>query len=319
MNGSTPAADGRQNGVTIGIPVYNEQDRIERAIHCAAPQCERLVVADNASTDGTESICRRLELIYPHLEYVRHTHNIGALENWHFLLSVTESPYFMTLGSHDFIEDNFIETLRGVLESDPSVMLAAGSLCYEYESPEDSGPTTDGNFNTWAAGAQEDPAKRLRSLLFDEVRLPWAMYGVFRTQAYKECFTRDIPPYGVDTIFLAKIIRRGKIIVTNDTHYHAWIRARKDVSSTYLERLLGSKARNRVRKRMRNAMRVAMFDLLLDSESPATFSGRQMLRQEAMTRFGTFKLDGIDPWFFLLYVPVKLARKWKRLRRLIAG
>ncbi|MBT8120914.1 MAG: glycosyltransferase, partial [Gammaproteobacteria bacterium] len=42
-----------KNGLTIGIPVYNEKDRIERAIRSAAPQCEKLIVSDNASSDGT--------------------------------------------------------------------------------------------------------------------------------------------------------------------------------------------------------------------------------------------------------------------------
>lgn len=319
MISSSATNAGLPNGVTIGIPVYNEQDRVERAIRCAAPQCERLVVADNASTDATEVVCRRLAAEYPHMEYVRHERNLGALENWYFLLSVTDSPYFMTLGSHDFIDDNFIETLRGVLEADPLVMLAAGGLCYEYESEAAPGPTRDSGFGAWEAGRQDDPASRVRSFLFDEVRLPWAMYGLFRADAYTECFTRDLPPYGIDVIFLAKIAHRGKIVVVEDTHYHAWIRSSGDTRSTYVERLIGKKERVGVRKRMRNAMRAAMFNVLLDSERPATFSERLALRYRAMSRFGTFRKSSVDPWFYVLFVPVKAARKLRRVRRSVLG
>ncbi len=319
MDESTVAIAGAANGVTIGIPVFNEQDRIERAVRSAASQCERLVVADNASTDNTERICRGLLAEFPHMEYIRHACNLGALENWYFLLSITSSPYFMTLGSHDYIDENFIETVRGVLAADPSVVLAAGGLCYEYESEEVAGPSRDVAFGAWTAGRHDDPAVRVRSFLFDRVRLPWAMYGVFRTDAYKACFTRDIPPYGVDTVFLAKIAYRGKIVVVNDTSYHAWIRCSNEPRSTYVERLIGKKEGEGVRKYMRNAMRVALFEVMLDSEQPATGGERVALRYKAMERFGMFKRKGFDLWFYVLYAPVKLARKFRRFRQKVGG
>ena len=44
------------SGVTIGIPVYSEQDRIERCIRAVAPQCDKLIIADNFFTDDTDHL-----------------------------------------------------------------------------------------------------------------------------------------------------------------------------------------------------------------------------------------------------------------------
>jgi len=309
---STPVpTSGQRNGVTIGIPVFNEQDRIERAIRCAAPQCERLVVADNASTDATETICRRLATEYTHLEYVRHEQNMGSLENWHFLLSVTDSPYFMTLGSHDYIDANYIDTLLAIMLADDSVIVAVGNLCFEYE--EGSGPNTDEAFNAWEGGIQENAAARVRSFIFDDAQLAWLMQGLFRTHEYKTHFTRDLPPYGIDAVFLATILQHGKIVVSPATRYHAWIRHSKGNHPSYLERLIGKKSRSSKRNRMRNNMRAALYKVLLGSEEPSTLLDITRLRFQVMTRLGTFKLNDTDPMFYLLYIPVKLARKLRRL------
>ncbi|MCP5300203.1 MAG: glycosyltransferase family 2 protein [Chromatiaceae bacterium] len=316
MEHAATAADrGRANGVTIAIPVYNEQDRVERAIRSAAPQCERLIVADNASTDGTAAVCERLLAEYPNMEYVRHEHNLGALENWYYLLSVTRSSYFMTLGSHDFIDDDFIATLLPIFEADDAVMLASAGLRYEYDDGDETAGRDIRAFSAWRSGMHDDPVVRLRSFFFDDVNLLWTMYGLFRADAYKDCFTRDLPVYGADVVFLARIARRGKIAITDATTYHAWRRSTRDTRSAYVERMVGQKKGVATRKRMRNEMLAAMFEVLSDTERPPTLVERLRLRFKAMTKFGTFRQRGPDLPFFALYVPVKLARKYRRLAR----
>ena len=64
--------------VDVVIPVYNEEEALEASIaklsayleaHC--PYQWRIVVADNASTDGTPEIGRRLAEAYPRVDYLR--------------------------------------------------------------------------------------------------------------------------------------------------------------------------------------------------------------------------------------------------------
>lgn len=301
-----------RNGVTIGIPVFNEDGRIERAIRSAAPQCERLIVADNASTDATGEICQRLLNAFPNMEYFRHDRNIGALQNWHFLLNETRSDYFMTLGSHDYIDPDFIQTLLVKLEADSNRVLAAGGLILDYDDRSEG----IGAFNNWKQGLQDEAVDRVWSLLFDRAHLAWAIYGLFKTDVYKQCFTQDLPPYGIDVVFLAKVAKQGKIAIVDTTSYHAWIRRKDDDKTGYVERILGKKAKPGKEKNMRNELRVALFDILASCVPKKGTWANLTLRYQVMVRFGTFTKPGTDMAFYLLYLPVKIARKFGRAFRL---
>lgn len=64
--------------LNVTIPVFNEERRLERGIRQLAPflaeamACDyELVIADNASTDGTAEIARRLAAEFPRLRVVR--------------------------------------------------------------------------------------------------------------------------------------------------------------------------------------------------------------------------------------------------------
>jgi glycosyltransferase involved in cell wall biosynthesis len=304
-----------KNSVTIGIPVYNEQDRIEQAIRSAAPQCGRLIVADNASTDKTESICRSLQLSYPNMEYFRHATNLGSLENWHFLISNADTPYFMTLGSHDTIEAGFIDTLLETLSSDSAIALAAGGLFYNYEFDPSSVLRPDVGFNNWKGGIDPSPAQRVKSFLFADARLPWAMYGLFRTEVYKKCFTRDLPLDGLDLVFLAKIAQHGKVVINQHARYYAWVRSVEDTREKYAERISGSKENAKQLLKMKIARRTEIHKILTNSLQPKSFFARLKLRFEAMARFGPYKLPSSDPWFYLLFLPSKVVGEARRLKR----
>jgi glycosyltransferase involved in cell wall biosynthesis len=73
-----PAAAPAAVDVEIVVPVFNEQDVLERSVRRlhrfladGFPFAWRIVVADNASTDTTGAIGERLASQMPHLEYVR--------------------------------------------------------------------------------------------------------------------------------------------------------------------------------------------------------------------------------------------------------
>jgi glycosyltransferase involved in cell wall biosynthesis len=73
--------------LTIGIPAFNEQDNIERAVTealatatRAAPDHEVLVV-DDASTDGTAKRLAELARRHPRLRVIRHERNGGIVSS----------------------------------------------------------------------------------------------------------------------------------------------------------------------------------------------------------------------------------------------
>ncbi|HET6765079.1 MAG TPA: glycosyltransferase, partial [Longimicrobiaceae bacterium] len=60
--------------VSIGLPVYQAEDTVGRALDSLRAQTFRdleIVVSDNASTDGTARLCRERAASDPRIRYVR--------------------------------------------------------------------------------------------------------------------------------------------------------------------------------------------------------------------------------------------------------
>jgi glycosyltransferase involved in cell wall biosynthesis len=301
-------------GVTIGIPVFNEEKLIRRAAESVVSQCERLIIADNASSDGTQQVCLDLAREFPNIEYIRHAQNRGSLENWHFLLSKANSPYFMTLGSHDFVAPNFVKTLKQLLNSDKDNVLAVAALYFQQNSTGANNAKKDTLFSSWENGARKDVVQRVRSTIFDDVNLSWAMYGLFKTEVYKKCFTRDLPLVGGDNVFLCKVSAAGRILISNETRYFAQPRER-DTGTEYVMRVTANHDVSTSHNKIRSEMRLQIFNILTQVEKPKNAFERNMLRFRIMARYGVFRLQSFDPLFFILFLPSKIASEIRRLIR----
>jgi len=85
-----------QPKVSIGMPVYNGEKTIKKAINTLLAQTFRdfeLIISDNASDDETENICRRFALKDKRIHYLRQSKNLGASANFNFLLSMSKNPW----------------------------------------------------------------------------------------------------------------------------------------------------------------------------------------------------------------------------------
>lgn len=99
--------------VSIGMPVRNESRHIIEAFDALRNQTYphfELIVADNASTDKTEEICRALASIDCRIRFFRHDNNMGAVANFAFVLSKARGEYFMWASGDDCWSHNWIET-----------------------------------------------------------------------------------------------------------------------------------------------------------------------------------------------------------------
>jgi glycosyltransferase involved in cell wall biosynthesis len=75
--------------VTLGLPVYNGEKYIEQALQSLKAQtwpALEILISDNASTDGTAAICQRLAEGDARIRYIRQPTNIGAKNNFDFLV-----------------------------------------------------------------------------------------------------------------------------------------------------------------------------------------------------------------------------------------
>ena len=117
-NNKVATASERQPLVTIGIPTYNRADGyLRQAIDSALGQTYEkieIVVSDNCSSDGTEALVGSIGA--PNLRYFRHETNIGANNNFNFLLHQAKGDYFLLLHDDDLVDTDFVEACMKATE-----------------------------------------------------------------------------------------------------------------------------------------------------------------------------------------------------------
>jgi len=113
--------------VSIGMPVYNGEAFIREALDSLLAQTFtdfELIISDNASTDGTEAICREYAAKDARIRYVRQAENRGGIPNFQFVLDEAVGEYFMWAAADDVWLPNFIQHCRLLLDEDRSAEMA---------------------------------------------------------------------------------------------------------------------------------------------------------------------------------------------------
>jgi len=90
--------------VSIGMPVYNGEKYIRESLDSLLSQTFtefELLISDNASTDGTEAICREYAARDSRIRYVRQNENRGAAANFELVLYKAQGEYFMWMACDD--------------------------------------------------------------------------------------------------------------------------------------------------------------------------------------------------------------------------
>ncbi len=113
--------------VTVGLPVYNGETYLNRAIKSVLAQTWadlELVVSDNASTDGTEKICRSWAATDSRIRYFRQKTNIGAGPNYNHTLELARGEYFCWLAHDDWFDPDYLERCLKALFDDSGRILS---------------------------------------------------------------------------------------------------------------------------------------------------------------------------------------------------
>lgn len=112
--------------ITVGIPCYNEEEYIGRAItsvlNQSFPDIE-LVISDNCSTDKTDEIIKEYASQDKRISYYRQSINVGATENFKFVFDKCDSKYFTWLAADDFFDTHWLEVAVCFLEQNSETIL----------------------------------------------------------------------------------------------------------------------------------------------------------------------------------------------------
>ena len=120
-NNANAEKEDRLPKISIGLPVFNGEAFLDESLSSLRRQtCEdfELIISDNASTDATAEIIARHKAVDSRIRYVRQPQNIGASENFLFVLAQARSELFMWASHDDIWEDNWLEVLSGCIAPD---------------------------------------------------------------------------------------------------------------------------------------------------------------------------------------------------------
>jgi glycosyltransferase involved in cell wall biosynthesis len=125
------------NKVVVGIPVYNGSDYIRDALESLQKQTFldfSVLISDNCSTDDTRKICAEFVNNDYRFNYIRHDYNLGAEDNFKYILNQVNSEYFMFLGHDDSLSDNFLEVCINYLDNNADTSIVSGVPLYYSEN-----------------------------------------------------------------------------------------------------------------------------------------------------------------------------------------
>ncbi|MFA7172448.1 MAG: glycosyltransferase family 2 protein [Kiritimatiellia bacterium] len=207
--------------LTVGVPVYNAERFLERCLEnlCAEDFEYKIIISDNASTDGTEKIARKFADKDHRITYVRQESNIGAEKNFMFLLENADTEMFAWRAYDDLSSPDYFKKLSLTLIDNPQSDLAVGCLAYESEGG--SAPPR----STMPDALPIDIAQR-RMVLLKRASPSW-IYGVFRRdellKRYVDARNAFDYVWSLDNLVILPFLLKGSVSIKSDVFLKAYL------------------------------------------------------------------------------------------------
>jgi glycosyltransferase involved in cell wall biosynthesis len=201
--------------VSIAVPVFNCEKYVGQALESLLAQTFgdfELVISDNASTDGTEEICRRFAAEDRRVRYVRRPTNIGGPANFSYSFSLCSGKYHKWSTADDYWHPVFLQEAVDVLDANPDVV-----LCYPMTRLVDAQGSPISDYQDTLNLADDSPRVRFRDL-YRLIGLCNAQLGLLRRDAMVR--TRLFAGHDAcDTDFLGEMALLGKFYLLPDIRF----------------------------------------------------------------------------------------------------
>jgi len=191
--------------LSIGLPVYNGEKYLAEALDALLGQTYadfELIISDNASTDGTERICRDYAARDPRIRYIRRPVNIGASPNHNIVFTESKGELFKWASYDDLYARDLLERCIEALDERPDAV-----LCHSWSAIIDEAGDVVAKVGYPLTTDSPDPVERFRSLLFDvggDDDYGVVRADVLRRTALNESF------YHADRTIVAEIALHGR-------------------------------------------------------------------------------------------------------------
>ncbi|MEV0583067.1 glycosyltransferase [Nonomuraea sp. NPDC050310] len=212
MTQETPSLTGlAEPEIGLGLCVYNGEPYLSSSLDSILAQEGdfELVIADNASTDGTEEICRERARNDPRVRYLRRERNIGVTATHNQIIHETRGEFFAWVTSDDRYRADRLVLLADALRKHPEAAMAFSGA----EEVDQDGQTLSIWLNT-APTDDPDPVRRLHAKLshYDETL---HFYGLMRRSVLERALPLA-PIVACDRVLIADLALLGPLIAVNE-------------------------------------------------------------------------------------------------------
>ncbi len=214
----------------IGIPVYNGEKHLPACLDSILVQTYpdfRIVISDNASTDGTGAIGERYAALDNRILYHCRERNFGGANNFDHVFHLSEGAYFKWAAHDDMLRPTYLEACVAALDEHPEAV-GAHSLT---EIIDDQGKplTYDTLHRVFVDSAgrvhrlklddpthneDDDPLVRFRGIL-EGYKLNTAVFGVYRRKVMEKTGLH-LPFWGQDKVLVAEFSLCGHLRVVHE-------------------------------------------------------------------------------------------------------
>ncbi|WP_181872713.1 glycosyltransferase [Billgrantia montanilacus] len=224
----------REFTLCVGVPVYNEEKFIRETLQSLKRQDfnnVKFLISDNCSIDGTLEIVREETADDERFEIFQQHENIGSYDNFEFVFKNSKSKYFMWLGAHDYLSDNYLSSMVGEIKKTSSTTMVMGVPMAIDEQSVVKGIVEDAIYDF-------SESNNLGRYINSVAKL--ANCTVFHSVFRRSCldrfeFRRTISP---DHVLISHLLWSGKLVNLSDvTYFRRYFSLRKESTE---ERLLGS-------------------------------------------------------------------------------
>jgi len=228
--------------VSVGMPVYDEAKWIRRAVESWLAQDYpnfEIILADNASTDGTAQICREYAARDPRIRLVENPYNIGPVRNHKLVFEISRGKYFTWAGGHDYVHPAFISKTVDVLDANDAVAMC--TLRSEFRDEEDvCWRTTAGGLDSCGMPPHER-FKKLVTHVTTGGGTASVFYALYRREILSSVmdFKKKL---GSDVILLSQIALLGEIFQLDDILYYRFVprdRGGKERLQRHVKQIVG--------------------------------------------------------------------------------
>lgn len=212
--------------VTVGIPVYNGEDRLDITLNSLVTHhsgVKEIIISDNASTDKTAEIAKRYAEKYKNIFYIRQPKKIPIGDNIRATLEPAKGKYYIFIGHHDLISENYFSELIPLLEQDSEAVIGVSYVC---RFKEKIGDMSDSDLGTYfnplrSEISSDDIRERVYSVLKDSATCCF-VNQLYRTEIIKQIFSSAVSKYYVnyDHVMAMHAVLLGHCKVSDKAFYY---------------------------------------------------------------------------------------------------